>query len=313
MAEGCIHSHTAYGATNAALTWTPAADAEIQPYKGQAIAKALSFTANVSAVTLATRAQLSIAQEAAYAGIYSKVTQQNDGVVATGDPPSQPHTMIGKVLLRDMDMTSTPDGPGSDTSAIMVHMRYGRNIKVKSVVGKRIQRKITGTGDDAATGFTAFAGGSLNDLNPSREYGIISMTPIIQDQAGIGVKISAPSLEGLEPGVLYAGGGVRGCWLDEDGDEILAGIVTGSETITLKSMSHSAQTPVVLLELIEIGVVEAAPTGVTPGVPGGGGISFRQPGNGGIQGFIGGGGVSGGVGGIAQQLATSIFGRRAGM
>jgi len=253
---GYIHSHIFKGATGAALTALPAADAEIQPYLNAQTAKLLRMQANVSVVTLATIMELSITQEPGYANQQNKINAQNDGVVATGDPSVQASYPIGKIVARDMDLTSTPGGPGSDTSALCVDVLYGQRVPVPQ--GKFIDYLVTGTGDDS-TSFTAFAGGTVNDLDPSKAYGLRGITPIIQDQAGIAQRIRCPSFDGVYPAALYANGGVPKFFMDEFGNPILAGTFTGAETITVESASHVAQTPDCILHLVEIGNIAAAP------------------------------------------------------
>ncbi len=258
MASGFIHSHVAKGATGAALSFLPTPDSEVQPYNSAIRGLLLDLLGNVSIVTLATFMQLSITQEAAYADIHAKITMQNDGVVATGDPAEQIGKPVGKWVGQDMDFTMTPDGPGSDTVAQLLNVLYGQ--KVYWPEGKHIYYKVTGTGDDS-TAFVNFAGGVINDLDPQRFYGLAGACPIVQDQAGIAIKFTCPSFGGLLPGVLYGNGGVPYDWVDEKGEPILAGIFRGNETLTLQSASHVAQTPDCLVHLIEIGNIEAVPLG----------------------------------------------------
>jgi hypothetical protein len=257
---GMIHTHFAKGATGAALTFTPAADSEIQNYFDVNEAYILTAQGNVSTLTLAVFGELSITQEASYANDEWKITVQNDAIVATGDPPEQHHCAIGKRVIPDMDLTSTPGGPGSDTSGLAVHVLYGDALYLDTIAGKDISYKVTGTGDDS-TSFTAFAGGTISDLDPEKFYAIYGLTPILEDQAGVGIHLDSPSLQGLNPGMLYANGGVPSYWKDPAGRRLVAGIVSGRETITLYSCSHVAQTPDCLVHMREIGNIDASPRG----------------------------------------------------
>jgi hypothetical protein len=261
---GFIHTHFFKGATGAALTALPSADSEIQPYLGSMKARLLTAQANVSATTLATIAEVSISQESSYANVQFKITQQNDAQIATGEASEQPHCVLNKIVARDMDLSCTPGGPGSDTCAEAIHADYGGAPGVPE--GKSIDYLVTGTGDDSTT-FTAFAGGTISDLDPQKMYGLRGLTPIIQDQAGIGIRCDCPSFNGLRPGMLFAGGGIPSYWKSPRfGTPVLAGIFSGAETLTLESASHVAQTPDCIVHLVEIGNIEAAPMGgVTQG------------------------------------------------
>lgn len=250
LMAGFIHTHWAMGATGAALTFVPAADSEIQPYFDVDMAKVLTVQGNVSALTLAVFGELTFLQEAAYANIHFAINNQNDGVVATGEPNEQAHTPVGRLAVPDMDMTATPDGPGSDTAAVAIHVAY--KTPPAWPAGKMIVVKVTGTGDDS-TAWTAFAGGVIQNLDPKKVYALVGLCPRIQDQAGVGIRVTCPSLEGLKPGCMYANGGTPSFWKDEFGNKVVAGTIPGNQTITLESLSHVAQAPDCLVYLIEMG------------------------------------------------------------
>jgi len=300
--SGYIHTHVAVGASAAAGTFAPAADSEIQPYNKREVGLLLGHHAGITALAGTasghTTYDVQIVQEPAY--IFGDavdadhaarpIVSQLDGVVATGMGNDEtPFSPAGKLLPRDADMVAYANGPGSDAAVILSHVLYGTPLFADQVIGKRFYHLLEDALDCSGTAEEEFEDSPISNFDPKKLYALLGGGGLNEGtDIGHYITCSAPSFGGVKPKFLFADGHKLTRVYDPVSmRQMVFAVFSGAESLTVTFTGCATQKPGAILELVEIGNVDAlsqegnTETGVLAPDMSGGGF--------GSQGFIQGG------------------------
>lgn len=264
--QGCIHSHYATGASNAALTFSPTADAEIQPYLGADSALLLESSTAISALATAAAGKTcvgtQIVQEPSY--VFGQtvtavdapipIAEQCDGLVATGIGSMYvQNAVINKQIPRDADMVVYAGGPGSDAVHHLIHALYGNAIYVDQLIGKRFFRMLEDANDCSGTAKEEFEQSPIVNLDPQRFYALLALGGVTEDAAAGIVTVEAPSFSGIAPKGLFASGYKLTRVFDpRNGRQLVFGIFSGAESVTVSFTGSATQKAGAILEIMEL-------------------------------------------------------------
>lgn len=294
---GSIHTHMFAGASAAALTAVPAADAEIQPYYNAPEALFLGQQAGIEArAAMAGIYGVQIIQEPAY--IFGETIAVADAPYSVEDSidamPAEGFigdysrmAPVNKIVPRDADMQAYMDGPGTDNDVILAHLLYGPPLYVDQLPGKYFRRLLEDANDCAAQTWEEFEQSPVNDLDPSKLYALVGIGGIGEAAPLQGVRVTCPSFNGLAPKGL---GGNKPNWVYDprNGRRLAFGIFSGAESLTVEQYG-SAGKHAAILEFIEINNTGAvSPVGSVNIAPGGGFRPGSMAGPGAILGLLGG-------------------------
>lgn len=267
-----------------------------------------SITALATAAGGKTCFGVQITQEPAYifgqtvaaADAPTPITNQLDGVVATGVEAEAKFWPAGKMVPRDADMVVYAGGPGSDAAVVLSHILYGNAIYVDQLQGKRFMRLLEDASDCSGTAKEELEQSPINTFDPQKMYALIGIGGVTEDAVAHYISCECPSFDGLVPKGLFANGmSISRIYHPQNMRQLAWGIFSGAESLTVSFTGSATQKPGAILEFIELGnyyAVVPSPSGTPrPITPGGGGLGKGQ-------------GV--GVGKIAGNIMGGIFGRR---